>query len=470
MSRFNRILPYTNTVRLTAQRACVRWFAAFIFFPVILTVLLFGKRGNKLVWGPLPIISAAYWSHAMQQKGWESITLMSWKMPQNRKEDFDMFFDDTVPKWLFGFRGEARWYCAFLYLLRHACVAHMPASGGSLEHTPLWRLEPFFLKRAGIKTVTVIMGGDAWQSSRIADPALRHTLLISYPQFAQQEEKITQRVRFWSHHADVIIGCHMVDGIGKWHVLTCNPLIVDTEAWKPKSQYNNSNGRNAPVKILHAPSRRACKGTEFIVQAVETLREEGLKVEFTLLEDIPNDVVKERMREADIFADELIITGYGQAAIEGMAMGLPVLSNADQEVYTRVFRRYSFLNECPIVSTTPETVTENLRALVLHPDLRRELGKAGRAYVEKYHSFKMAQYLFGSIYDKILYGKNVDLMNLFHPLTSFYNNSAPKVEHPLEDNHLPSEYLSSHDGDALKRTAVKRKISSSIKKAHSFCT
>jgi hypothetical protein len=115
-----------------------------------------------------------------------------------------------------------------------------------------------------------------------------------------------------------------------------------------------------------------------------------------------------------------------------------VMSNLEHEAYTRVFRRYAFLNECPILSTTPENLTQNLRVLVKNPKLREELGRAGRKYVEKYHSYEMAQYLFGSIYEKIIRGRDVDLMNLFHPLTSEFNRRKPLVQHPLIENRLPA--------------------------------
>jgi hypothetical protein len=127
------------------------------------------------------------------------------------------------------------------------------------------------------------------------------------------------------------------------------------------------------------------------------------------------------------------------SAIEGMASGLPVMANLEHEAYTRLFRRYSYLNECPILSTTPETLKENLRVLVTDPALREELGRAGRRYVKKYHSEETARYMFGAIYEKVWFGKeDVDLMNLFHPLKSEYNRSRPPVEHPLVDSKLPA--------------------------------
>jgi hypothetical protein len=73
--------------------------------------------------------------------------------------------------------------------------------------------------------------------------------------------------------------------------------------------------------------------------------------------------------------------------------------------------------------------------------LREELGIAGRLYVEKYHSEVTTQYMFESIYQKIWFNKEVDLMNLFHPLKSEYNKTKPFVKHPLVENCLPLHYL-----------------------------
>jgi hypothetical protein len=80
--------------------------------------------------------------------------------------------------------------------------------------------------------------------------------------------------------------------------------------------------------------------------------------------------------------------------------------------------------------------------LVLNPDLRKEIGKASRKYAEKYHSNKAAQYMFERIYDKVWYKKEIDLMNLYHPLNpESYNNQSPKIEHPLIENKLPDSYF-----------------------------
>ena len=191
--------------------------------------------------------------------------------------------------------------------------------------------------------------------------------------------------------------------------------------------------------MLHTPNHRGFKGTEYLVDAVERLRGEGLNLELTMLEGVPNSDVQAAMQQVDIHAEQFLATGYALSGIEGMASGLPVLANLEHDAYTRVFRRYGFLDECPILSTTPETLAGNLRLLVKNPELREELGRAGRAYAEKYHSYAMAQYMFGAVYDRILDGKDVDLINLFHPLKSEYSRRTPRVSHPLVESRLPPD-------------------------------
>jgi glycosyltransferase involved in cell wall biosynthesis len=216
-------------------------------------------------------------------------------------------------------------------------------------------------------------------------------------------------------------------------------ITIDTTLWRARRFYSPADGINDTVKILHTPNYRWFKGTEFLLRTVEELKADGLKIELLLIEKKPNDVIRCLMYEqADILAEQFIATGYGLNGIEGMASGLPVMANLENEAYMRLFRRYSYLTECPVLSTTPETLKQNLRLLITNPQLREELGLAGRQYVEKYHSEETAHYMFGSIYDKIWYGKDIDLMNLFHPLLSEYNRRQPLVRHPLIENKLPA--------------------------------
>ena len=227
-------------------------------------------------------------------------------------------------------------------------------------------------------------------------------------------------------------------------MLATSPVTIDVSSIQKKEIYSEKNGYAKEVVITHAPNHRGAKGTDFVIQAIEELKSEGLNIKLKLIENTGNDELLRILREeTDIVVNELIGSFYGLFVIESMAVALPIITNLSTEEYTRVFRRFSYLNECPLVSATVENVKEVLKVLITNPELRKELGRAGRKYVEKYHSQKTANFIFQNIYDKVWHGKkDIDLMNLFHPLkTESYNNQTPRIEHPLKENLIPAEYF-----------------------------
>jgi hypothetical protein len=421
------------------------WFGQLLLAPfVALTILIavcLPKRRQKFIWGPTPIISNQYWADALREAGYDSIVLLSTVPAVRRSTMSGLYYHDLVPRWVRpgGLRRLLGRCFALNYILRQGRVIHLSFQGGPLGDTIFWRLEAYLLRWAGVKTIVMPFGSDAYMASRVLDISVRHGLLLSIPNMVQREVQIAKRVAYWSQQADIAMSWFMVDGLGRWDVACFSGICLDTNEWQAKTHYSPYDGRNGPVRVVHTPNFRGFKGTEFLLQAAQELQAEGLHVEVVLLEKVPNSEVRELMPQMDILMEQLLI-GYALSGMEGMASGLPVLSNLDNEVYTRLFRRYGYLNECPILSTTPETIKEQLRTLVTNPALREQLGRAGRQYVEKYHSFRAAQYLFGSIYDKLLEGKEVDLMNLFHPLKSEYNRQPPHIDHPLIENHLPAQY------------------------------
>ena len=93
------------------------------------------------------------------------------------------------------------------------------------------------------------------------------------------------------------------------------------------------------------------------------------------------------------------------------------------------------MDECPVVSTSPENLIENLRILITNPDLRREIGRASRLYVEKYQGFEAGKYLFGEVI-KFLQGQRDSLINIYHPILGEYSIEKPIIEHPLKENKI----------------------------------
>jgi glycosyltransferase involved in cell wall biosynthesis len=409
----SRVARVIRNVATRAEHALVRTLA----WPVT-RVLARSTRPlrRELIWGPTPIINNKYWSQAMRKSGWESETVMTHHYAANDRADYDTYLPDLVPKALGRYRQTLAPYAGLLYVLRNASVVHVPFTGGPLGATPHWRHEARLLRRAGVKTVVIPYGGDFFLYSQIVDPVFVNGLLISYPAAGRDERAVADRVEYWCREADVVIGAGHLDGLSRWDVPAGNVLCIDTDRWPAKRMYSDADGRSGTVRVMHAPNHRGVKGTEFLLDAVETLRGEGLDVELVLMEGRPNEIVRQTMPEVDVLADQFILTGYGLAAVEAMSSGLPVMCNLEDERLMRIYRLYSFFGECPIVSATPELLADRLRELVTQPERRRGLGEAGRRYVERFHSEAAAQHLFASIYRKILDGEDVDLMNLLHPL------------------------------------------------------
>lgn len=407
----------------------------------------------RLFWGPVPILNNKYWSIAMREIGFDSFTVMETVYTDiNEKGDYDIYcgdikFDNFFEKILLKFEKICPVIRDLLitnFILRNYDILHIPCTGVALSKTKYRFMEAALFKAFGIKTIVMFYGADGFQYSKVIDLSLRHGLLRAYPQAAINEEFIESNVKYWVKYADLFLPSALVEGVGRWDLLTYNVICIDTNLWKSKTLFSQSDGINDVVNIIHTPNHRGSKGTEFIIDAVDQLKSEGLKVNLILLEKVQNSEVRRIMlEEADILAEQVIFPGYALSGIEAMASGLPVLTNLDYEEYQKLFRRFSYLRESPVFATTPETIKEDLRLLVRNPKLREELGRAGRKYVEKYHSYQTAQYMFGKIYDKIWYEKEVDLMNMFHPLNpESYNNQSPKVEHPLVENKIPASLLS----------------------------
>lgn len=150
---------------------------------------------------------------------------------------------------------------------------------------------------------------------------------------------------------------------------------INVKAFSPQFP---SPENNKPL-IVHSPSAKITKGSNFVLAAIEELKKD-FDFEFVLLHDMKREEVLKIMQKADIFLDQIIIGGYGMAAMEAMAFGKPVMCHLLPQVFEA-----GLPQECPIVNTNPGNLKEQLKKLITNPHLRQRIGEESRAYVEKYH-------------------------------------------------------------------------------------
>jgi len=142
--------------------------------------------------------------------------------------------------------------------------------------------------------------------------------------------------------------------------------------------------RERPL-LLHAPSDRKVKGTEIILKAVEQLKKEGFEFEFRLIEKTPNHLLRRWLSEADIVVDQIYSDTLATLALEAMASGNAVLSR-----YLPVRSRIPL--DCPVINVNCHTLVARLREVITDQELRLDLARKGRTYVQAHHShLKVAQ-------------------------------------------------------------------------------
>ena len=380
----------------------------------------------RLVYGPVPITSIKYMSLAMRAVGYETLTLVDERYVIHGPDDFDSDTDHygrsspwkQVVGRVFGPYAVVGW------LLGRYDVFHYFFDGGFLRRTPLRFAEVQLLHLAGKKVILLPYGSDVAVTSRIRSLDWRHGLMRNYPQLARHEEKRVRAIEYFTGQADYIVACLVhLETLPRWDLLTIHYYPMDTESWASAQGDSGNDGIDGPVTIVHAPNHRAMKGTDALIRACDELRADGLNVELRLLERVPNSEVHAAMDRSDIVAEEFLL-GYGLTAMEGMSLSKPVLSNVSVEGYYEVFHRQTRFGDCPIVSATPETLSGQLRRLVIDPALRRRLGEEGRRYTIREHSYAAMATLWEAIYARVWHGEPVDPADLISPAAGPWSPAA----------------------------------------------
>jgi glycosyltransferase involved in cell wall biosynthesis len=133
--------------------------------------------------------------------------------------------------------------------------------------------------------------------------------------------------------------------------------------------------------ILHAPSNFGYKGTQFLIEAVDKLKNE-FKFEFRLVHNVPINELYNEITNADIVVDQLIQGWFGMLPLEAMMLKKPVICYIRDDVLAQMPADF------PVINANPSTVYSVLKELLQNRSNWKEIGEAGRLYVEKYHNAK----------------------------------------------------------------------------------
>lgn len=290
-------------------------------------------------------------------------------------------------------RQELTGYRKILKIIYHAVY------GGPFSY-----LDLKLAKRKKIVTAMTYQGSDARQGEYcIKNYPIHFCHNKKKVYYSSEGDKVKQeQIDTVDHHADLIYAVNP-------DLLNVLPdrakfmpyASVDPREWKAKPLPIEPN---QVLHIVHAPSNRDIKGTEYVLSAFERLKKEGIPFRYTLVEGMTNREARKVYETADILIDQLLIGYYGALAVELMALAKPVICYMREEDLK--YMPSAMVRDMPIIGATPDTVYDVLKAcLTIDKEKLRDIGLSSRRYVEAYHDpVKIAQVLIED-YQRVLQKK-----------------------------------------------------------------
>jgi hypothetical protein len=236
------------------------------------------------------------------------------------------------------------------------------------------------LKRANKKIIGVFIGSDIrWPPA--ARQEFDHYGLSPIPEYLPGWVKRVPRwhlnrqlryARMMERYADLVVAGAPSAQLLMRPYLNFQHMLDLTRLVEPTPQ------RRTRPKVIHAPTNPQFKGTPFVLQAFETLKQRGVDFEPILVQGIPNHQVLKLYADADILVCQLNCPGGGKQARECLASGTVVLTNHDPRYPMR------WPGEIPLVHADRDNITEVLGQLISNYDHRCGLAEAGVAYAKQY--------------------------------------------------------------------------------------
>ncbi|MFN8629065.1 MAG: glycosyltransferase family 4 protein [Chloroflexota bacterium] len=239
---------------------------------------------------------------------------------------------------------------------------------GLPELPPYWDLPVY--RALGVRVFFTFHGSDI-RIERVFREMNPYAATVPTPAGAD-DERVEQSIGVMRTYADRLFVTSM-NYLEYVPDATYLPRVIDLATWPelPVEQ------RARPV-IVHAPTRRARKGTDQVLADLDALAAEGLAFDLRLLEGVPHATVREELANADVLVDNIAAGAYGIVSLEAMACGKVTVANlSDAMAHAHP--------DAPTVNVTPDTFRDTMRRLIADPAQRTALALRGRPFVAAVH-------------------------------------------------------------------------------------
>ncbi len=156
-----------------------------------------------------------------------------------------------------------------------------------------------------------------------------------------------------------------------------NIVPVNAAAYLPMS-----GTKPLPASLAHSPTRKDLKNTDALVAAVASLQSKGVDLRLELIENRTHKDCLRIKRRSHMVFDHL--QGYfGISSLESLSQGLCVIAGLDDWNRRHVLE-YTGAGELPWFITSLERLEQDLERLTLDHDLREDVGRRARCFMERF--------------------------------------------------------------------------------------
>lgn len=215
---------------------------------------------------------------------------------------------------------------------------------------------------------------------RDIDSKYRYSACKTCPKKDCREKWKEKKIAYLERLADLqlVHGPESLEYVPKAELM---PIALDTDFWRPIPYKKQEKTIRIMHPVWNLSKRGDTKGTKVIKKAVETLKKEGLDVDFLFKDDLPHKDMLSYYAKADIVVEQLRFGWHGATAGEAMACEKPVVAYLRPDLI-------KYYPDIPIASANCDNLVNELRKLVKNKKLRDSLGKKGREFVIKHYDSK----------------------------------------------------------------------------------
>ena len=153
--------------------------------------------------------------------------------------------------------------------------------------------------------------------------------------------------------------------------------------------YDSTKLNDQVLKVVHAPSSMAVKGTAFVREAINRLSLERDDFVYYELNGVPHPEVLKVLQASHVCLNQFLSFGTGVLGIEALASRCATLMSADPKLEPSIPTPH--LGQIPWLITGPQDIYENLRLILDDRELLKQLANSGFDYALEHYSLANAR-------------------------------------------------------------------------------